>query len=680
MKTNTRRRIAALCAAAAISTAAQPAGMTAFADETVGITKKELPLYLYSMDNQSSTECLFLDSLPLVPYMRPETYFNAVLKVEAETVQNGDGTYSVTNANGTLIVDPNADTLTFTDYENFVSMNINVDGTVQESDFVEPLGQFPEGEVRPAVFDLSAYGIDILEEDGAVYVPYSVLNDVSGMTYNAVTYLDGSLYFAHSADMLQANCYFDRSPLYDRLDRTPEMVDFTYRELCFFMDNLYGMPLDAEISESIRQNGFDQSLDTYSDSTRRAKELLHSEKMTDFHLGMGILSTAFLDGGHTVLSMDASLATKIAPDTALGQYWNSMLTAPQTEDEQQAALSVLSQTASAGMQMFPYLDQMKCYAKYEPVKQWLDGNCNLYISGDTAYFQFKSFYPEVLEPFKWSLDYARENGIRNFVLDVSTNQGGSTDVLEYILTIITNADKHNNISKRLQLDVKNGNRFYEMLRHDLDLNGVIDDNDKNVAYDFNFGVLETSTSFSCGNLLPVRAKEDGICILGEEGSGGECYLILGMTAEGYLFNISGPFKTVTASGRAVDLGAEPDYNLKGSVPMEYEGVMREVPSYTKLYDIDAVGDLIEQFYAAKQQPAEPEQPADGQANNGSGSNSGTNTNSSGNTGSSGNTANSSKTGGEKAPATGEAENLALLMLLCIGAAGAAVLSGKKRRI
>ena len=153
-----------------------------------------------------------------------------------------------------------------------------------------------------------------------------------------------------------------------------------------------------------------------------------------------------------------------------------------------------------------------------------------------------------------------------------------------------------------------------------------------------------------------------------------------MTAEGYLFNISGPFKTVTASGRAVDLGAEPDYNLKGSVPMEYEGVMREVPSYTKLYDIDAVGDMIEQFYAAKQQPAEPEQPADGQTNNGSGSNSGTNTNSSGNTGSSGNTANSSKTGGEKAPATGEAENLALLMLLCIGAAGAAVLSGKKRRI
>ena len=103
-------------------------------------------------------------------------------------------------------------------------------------------------------------------------------------------------------------------------------------------------------------------------------------------------------------------------------------------------------------------------------------------------------------PFKWSLDYARDHQIKNFVIDLSTNGGGSTSILNYMAAIITNKKNHTNANYIKMKSVPTGNVLEEGDILDLNLDGTIDDSDKDVVYDFDFAVLETDVSFSCGTL------------------------------------------------------------------------------------------------------------------------------------------------------------------------------------
>lgn len=82
-------------------------------------------------------------------------------------------------------------------------------------------------EPRPVTLDLSAYGIDLIEYEGKVYMPLPTLNDIYTVTYNTAEYLNGSIYFAHSTDFGTGTSYYDRSSLYDIMDCTPAMASIS---------------------------------------------------------------------------------------------------------------------------------------------------------------------------------------------------------------------------------------------------------------------------------------------------------------------------------------------------------------------------------------------------------------------------------------------------------------------
>ena len=222
----------------------------------------------------------------------------------------------------------------------------------------------------------------------------------------------------------------------------------------------------------------------------------------------------------------------------------------------------------------------------------------LYIQGDTAVFCFNSFVNEVIHPFKWSLDYAKEQGVKNFVVDLSTNSGGSTSVLEYMMAILTNKVNQSNVYHFTAVITTTGNLHEEYAQVDLNLDGVFDDRDKDVVYDFNFAVLTTKTSFSCGNLMPVMCKDNGICVHGETSGGGSCALMITFSAENHLATLSSPMKLVSDLGLEVDWGAPVDYHLVGTRTVKDEtGEEKEEKDYSKLYDFDLVGSLVTEFYA-----------------------------------------------------------------------------------
>ena len=75
--------------------------------------------------------------------------------------------------------------------------------------------------------------------------------------------------------------------------------------------------------------------------------------------------------------------------------------------------------------------------------------------------------------------------------------------------------------------------------------------------------LISSTSFSCGNLVPAFFKgSNGITLLGKTSGGGTCAVLPFTTASGAVFTISSPLQISMIRNGAlydIDKGIEPDF-------------------------------------------------------------------------------------------------------------------------
>jgi hypothetical protein len=81
--------------------------------------------------------------------------------------------------------------------------------------------------------------------------------------------------------------------------------------------------------------------------------------------------------------------------------------------------------------------------------------------------------------------------------------------------------------------------------------------------------------------MPVRAKELGIALLGENSGGGGCALLIDFMASGYYMNMSGmPKFRGENEDTDVDLGAAPDYEL----------------AYNEMFDSKTLSAKIHEFY------------------------------------------------------------------------------------
>ena len=117
---------------------------------------------------------------------------------------------------------------------------------------------------------------------------------------------------------------------------------------------------------------------------------------------------------------------------------------------------------------------------------------------------------------------------------------------------------------------------------DRNLDGKFDEKDKDVKLKMNIGVLISSCSFSCGNMLPALLKDYGICLLGMQSDGGSCCVLYNPSADGFGYRYSTHrARLINTKGQNIDAGIEPDYQLEAG----------------EFFDIDKVGKLIEQFYA-----------------------------------------------------------------------------------
>ena len=125
-----------------------------------------------------------------------------------------------------------------------------------------------------------------------------------------------------------------------------------------------------------------------------------------------------------------------------------------------------------------------------------------------------------------------KGNINNVVIDLTNNGGGRNDALIYLEAYMTSDPVHTSYNRLTDTvyDV-----HYKM---DINYDGVFDSND---TYEgrYNFYLMTSQQSFSCGNYLPATAKAKGYAtLIGEQSGGGTCCVGYLSTAYGDLLRSS----------------------------------------------------------------------------------------------------------------------------------------------
>ena len=555
----------------------------------------------------------FYDSMPNVAYISAADFQSIVLPGSTMTVTHtGAGQYTLTNADATATVNINDDVFVTDGFEAFTNQmgllqpgmaNVYYDGM--------PFVRYKKVSYFPlkatTTLDMGAYGIDLhADGKGAVYFPFATLADM---------YTD--LYYHHAGfngEKVVANLSLNEvglekidpdynKPLVARTTRPADLTDFNYKELCFAMDHFYGYPGRIKYNDALKAKGLDKALEEDIESGPAIKKLLLSEKFSDYMLGMVGLTGVYFDG-HTAMDISSALG-KITDHPELYKEYQAGLMANQ---------GVMAMVMSAVMEMRAMVADGQAV---EALRPKVYGEGVTYVKkGDTAVCVFDSFNERNEKAWK---DYYAGTGpmptvenapnddmvifldalkkaaadpeVKNFVIDITANGGGSADIVLAMTSLILDKSY---ISQDNSLTGQRSIVEYEV---DRNFNGVFDAADQDVHYDLNFAVLTSPMSFSCGNLFPSILKDNGVPVLGATSGGGACAIQAMCTADGFCFQISSfRARLNSLDGDNIDSGVTPDIPIDNDGRVEVklsEENSLMVKDYSKYFDIDYLRSLLE---------------------------------------------------------------------------------------
>ena len=391
--------------------------------------------------------------------------------------------------------------------------------------------------------------------------------------------------------------------LLSKTTRSESMAEFAYKELCFAMDHFYGHPGRVALDEALKTKGMDRTLEEDLAAGPVIKKLLKSTNLAEYFVGMSGLNALYYDG-HT--SMDIS--------SAMGRdrsKYEDLVT--EMRGLQEKHTEVMDAIRGGRATMGGRAQDVMAIRNQRPESY---GTQDTYIKkGNTAVCVFNSFNTRAEDA--WNAYYAGKGPkpnindnkgdsmvifldalekaaadpeVENFIVDITSNGGGSADIVMAMTSLIMNKSYlcHDN--------PLTGQRALVEYEVDRNFDGVFDKKDKDVKYKLNFAVLSSDVSFSCGNLFPSMLKDAGVPVVGEISGGGSCAIQAMCTADGFCFQISSfRARLNTLSGENIDAGITPDIPIANDNKVEIEGpngTRMTVKNYKDFYDIERVGKLV----------------------------------------------------------------------------------------
>lgn len=369
-----------------------------------------------------------------------------------------------------------------------------------------------------ATFDFGSYNISHFSYNGEKYYPLGLF-DITFSDSSAIyfTYNYEHILSTRDTDNYSSLIYYDNQREYTfdsqmSFNRRSELVMPSYlRELnahlfMYLMDNFYGLK---------EQKGIKSMVKYYKNNHNIYASLISSigsERAQAYSDALSIL-----DDNHTILY---SVNDTWGEDYYIGRRYGEGI---DNRNKTREALKAYRANA---------------YANYGGYVQ--EGNDILYSNdGKTALFSFDSFTfgpsEYVFNPDNSIKSTAKEydtyfklidvldtikskGGVENVILDISINGGGVVGVMMKLLALIS---KDNDGGISFYDDTIDQVSFYHA---QVDRNGD-EQYDPSDCYgnDFDFYILTSDCSFSCGNAFPCMAQINNTAkIIGQKSGGGEC--------------------------------------------------------------------------------------------------------------------------------------------------------------
>lgn len=464
-------------------------------------------------------------------------------------------TITYKNAYGDYIFNPVEDTL----YISNLNRNLFFMACVGE-DFVLANGvetryvtYTNESYDRPSakIFYLNNYHIDIVRDNDNIYLPINTFIDIF-LTTNmiSVAYNGKDLYFTGAfgddvtgqtaSNTLEKN-FYDESPWHNSKTRSQSLADFTYNELCFAIDYFYGLKEQRGVynaNDVFNSMGIkNDMLSTNAQTYNAAIIEFGCHWLYDGHSGLTKYSPFKYASNHSELRQ-AHLNSN--------HYYAKLMTAMNDLTElrdlhgKSQGLTFYGNTAILSFDMF-IKSGRDLSDRYEAIS-YAD------LAGLDTYWMYKKAFDEI----------ESRTDIQNIVFDTTLNVGGMIDALVWVQAFT-------NINQRLTFkNTLTGEITRTSYSVDLNRDGAFNTLDTYQGK-YNFYLMTSELSFSCGNAYPTFTKESGaMTIIGEKSGGGSCAVGALTTACGDVFSLSSTFQFGTYSGGVFqdnEDGIAPDYDL-----------------------------------------------------------------------------------------------------------------------
>ena len=555
----------------------------------------------------------FYTEKPHIPYIGINEYSEFMRQQPLTITQNEDGTCTLTAWNGVeMVCDPANDVINVQDFAAFNSLPLPLedkalglkDSTVH---YVRMTDITYEGEAKPVSFDFAKYGIAVYADENDVYLPVSTLSNM--MTDIATNYLvyNGENLYTQRLDLegTGPEGFYDSASLKAEIDgeaRPEDIIEQSYADLCFNLDYFFGHPGKALLDADLAEKGLDAALEGLGEEGAEIKEGLHSTDLAEYLNTMNKLFLKYFSDGHTVF---------------VG--YSEIIQAPSVQDSVEFMGKIVSPTMESVFDSPQTLKQVRnMVIPYMRAFTWGDEMYREY--GNTAIIRLDNFLPDEaawdsfykgegefpqdsLGNVITGLKKAQENPeIKNVIFDLTCNGGGSPDVMMAILAVTTGQ------TQLYGEDVVTGQKMTITFEADANFDGVYDEKDKEVKYDFNYGVMTTRYAFSCGNLFPIIIQEGGAVLLGEPSSGGSCCIQVGSDAEGLTYVMSSSqWRLTDSKGTTVENGCVVDMPIEArSLPFvdmiaASFGIDDGFPSFMNYYDDEMLDEMMNDWFAGEGQ-------------------------------------------------------------------------------
>lgn len=557
---------------------------------------------LTGKEQAGSMDLRFYTSAPHVPYYGLKAYVDFMYQTGLTVTPLDGGVWEVSNPNGTkILANPSAGTIEAADWARFQIPPLPYTGMVGIKDsgcgWTYYSDVIFDGPPAAVTFDFAKYGIAVYADEKDVYLPLELLSvmftDIAchHVLWNGESVLISEFDINHFTDMpieWYESSYM-RGLLAGKRQRERDVIREDYAELCFTMDYFYGHPGVGLLDRGISEKGLDAALDDIPELSV-IKDGLKNPDMIEYMTALYNLFNIGLDEGH---SMYFGINTRLLED-----FLNPEIAAQLT-----SRVSSVYQTKTQAMQTIG--------AEVVKAREAVWGNEFYRECGSTAVIRIDGFQndeagweayyagrgeiPMDAVGITWTgLKKASENpSIKNILFDLSANSGGSNDMLSYMIDLMFG----DNVFRGY--NVLTGQYEYAVLHSDKNLDGVFDEKDEEVKYDFNYAVLTTRAAFSCGNLMPFLMQEHGAVLLGEPSGGGSCCIQMGTLMNGGKYMMSSWLWALRdAKGESVEGGCKTDLPI---ARIEPETPTHEDPrlsngDYTPFFDDVMLDRMINEWF------------------------------------------------------------------------------------